>query len=628
MSAVADLYFMREPELDTLWVGGRGSGKTLDFAIVEHLLMAHFADTVVNVGAVEEQAQACYRYVQAFDAMPHFKRNLRRSIISRTEYLNGANLKIIPATPAQCNGPHTRVVCWDEFDLTNPVAYAEGQSIPITLNGRPPQTIMTSSLKFPFGNVVTMMRAAAKGTKAINVKRWCVVADTMVSCEDGERRIDTIRPGDNVWSYTGTGFDLVRVAHAGKTAESADVVRVNFTDGTSLVCTPDHEIRTLDGWTPAGSLQGGQAVLGEPMVRLWDSGFVPMVGRNPSVGVAGARLLRVASVESAGQAAVYDLEVPGTHNFVANGVVVHNCVYEIVQNCPPTRHKDGAGCRGTGVPRPGQQFPDDACPLAADCLYKGVDDEGFEGYLDGPGKAAKSQGFMPLDDVIKKYRTLDEDTWKSQWRSERPSVKGLIYPQFTAKNIIPRGEFQWNPMLPVYAGVDFGFTNATAMVFVQMTADGKLVAFAEWIKDGFTSPETARIFKSLPWGQAAMKPGSWVRGDPAAADARAVWSQNGIPILAADNSLMPSRSTPDDDSGIAKLRWCFSPMGIQDPLLYICEECDVLIEQLQVYHVKDVPEDRNEAEAPQKVNDHGPDALRYVINGLIRRRTDKNTQAA
>jgi DNA polymerase-3 subunit alpha len=36
----------------------------------------------------------------------------------------------------------------------------------------------------------------------------------------------------------------------------------------------------------------------------------------------------VASIEPAGQEAVYDITVEGIHNFVANGMVVHNCIYQ------------------------------------------------------------------------------------------------------------------------------------------------------------------------------------------------------------------------------------------------------------------------------------------------------------
>lgn len=478
MDAVAALYFMEEPDKDTLWVGGRGSGKTLSFAICEHLLMDHFHDTITNAGAVDEQAQVCYRYIQGFDAKPWFRYGVKRSILSRTEYHSGAYLIVIPGTPAKCNGPHTRLLAVDELDLFDGAALNEAVSIPISVNGRPPQTVYTSSLKKPFGHVVEMLNDAEEGKRAIAAKRWCV--------------------------------------------------------------------------------------------------------------------------------------------------------FEVIQNCPPERHKGGVGCRGTGVPRPGMTFPDDACPLAAECLTRVVSNRGEDVFADGPGKAAKSQGFMPIDDVIKKYRTIDSDTWRSQWRSERPSIKGLIYPDFTAKNIIPRGTFTWNPQLPVYAGVDFGFANATAMVFAQVTGDNKIVVFAEWIMSGYTSPETARIFKSLPYGEAALRPGGWVVGDPAAADARNVWMQNGIPIIAANNSVGLTRRTEiaDDDSGIAKVRWALSPMGGQVPILYITEECPILIKQMRVYHTKDVPDDRNLAETPQKVDDHGPDGLRYLVAKLINNRSEKKKKQA
>jgi hypothetical protein len=36
-------------------------------------------------------------------------------------------------------------------------------------------------------------------------------------------------------------------------------------------------------------------------------------------------MARVKSVTPVGEAPVYDIEVPYTHNFVANGMVVHNC---------------------------------------------------------------------------------------------------------------------------------------------------------------------------------------------------------------------------------------------------------------------------------------------------------------
>ena len=47
---------------------------------------------------------------------------------------------------------------------------------------------------------------------------------------------------------------------------------------------------------------------------------------------------RIITIESAGEAPVYDIEVPGVHNFLANGLVVHNSTYArcgIIVNVTP-----------------------------------------------------------------------------------------------------------------------------------------------------------------------------------------------------------------------------------------------------------------------------------------------------
>jgi hypothetical protein len=446
MQAMGDLYFTRVVGHDIVWIGGRGSGKTLDFAIAEHLLISHFADTLVNVGAVEEQAQACYRYIQSFDSKPHFAPNVYRSIISRSEYRNGANLKIIPATKRQVNGPHPRVALWDEVDLTDPAVIDEGRSMPITVKGRPPQTVFTSSLKFAYGPIVKMMDAATSGEKAIKTYRWCV--------------------------------------------------------------------------------------------------------------------------------------------------------FEIIEKCKPERHRDGEGCR--------------TCPLAPECLESRVDGDGETVLLPGPGKASRSDGFMAIDDVITKYRTLDRDTWDSQWRSKRPSVKGLVYPQFGDHHIV---DYKWNPELPTFAAVDFGFTNRTAVLFFQITLDRRIVIFKEWSREMVTSPESAIAFKKMAEGRAAIGSG-WIVGDPAAADARAVWQQNGIPIVAADNT----KDMSDDNSGISKVRYALAPMGGQQPMLFVDRSCKFTINGFRTYHVKDQKDDRNADEKPVKADDHEMDAARYGIARIIRRR--------
>lgn len=67
-----------------------------------------------------------------------------------------------------------------------------------------------------------------------------------------------------VWSYkeeTGK-FELKNVNWVAKTREKAAIIKINWTDGTSLRCTPDHKVYTYKrGWVAAKELQINESVV-------------------------------------------------------------------------------------------------------------------------------------------------------------------------------------------------------------------------------------------------------------------------------------------------------------------------------------------------------------------------------
>jgi protein RecA len=167
------------------------------------------------------------------------------------------------------------------------------------------------------------------------------------------------------------------------------VVRVVLRGGAAITVTPDHKLWTERGWVMAGSLKPGDRVArprvlstcgqdgafaeavylpevlrDEVLGRIRTRGATTrevavMLGRPATDGAAGLRQLlgtprlrrdrvhvvaealddqvlrellsedvayaTVRSVEPAGQAPTYDLEVDEFHTFVADGIVVHNC---------------------------------------------------------------------------------------------------------------------------------------------------------------------------------------------------------------------------------------------------------------------------------------------------------------
>jgi hypothetical protein len=439
--AMTDLFFLRHPSHDAVWVGGRLTGKTLDFAITEHAMMRFFGDEIANIGSVEAQAKKCYSYIEKFATLPHFLPDLvKRPLMSETILKNGGRVEVLPGTKKRVNSPHPRLAMWDEVDQIDPAVLQEGISMPQRMNGRAPQAVFTSSLKYAYGPMVQIMEGAAE--RAIRKHVWCV--------------------------------------------------------------------------------------------------------------------------------------------------------FEVIERCELARHQDGEGCK--------------ECPLAPECLDSETLPDGTISLLPGPGKAARADGFMPIDDVIKKYRGLDKDTWDSQWRSKRPSVRGLVYPQWDDNvHII---DYDWNPTLPVYAGIDFGYTNPSAVVYLQVTPDGKIIAFDELYQNMMLDEELARRMKSSPYFDATI----WRMGDPAAAGSRATLNANGVMVSAADNT----KDTGKDNSGISKIRWLLAPPGRPDPLFYVARRCKSLIGEFRTYHVPEEKDDRNRVEQPVKNDDHALDACRYAVARLVK----------
>ncbi|GAB3308566.1 hypothetical protein GCM10027451_17680 [Geodermatophilus aquaeductus] len=154
---------------------------------------------------------------------------------------------------------------------------------------------------------------------------YCVAGDTRILMADGSQRpISDLRVGDRIvgTERRGTYRHYVPtevLAHWG-TVKPAH--RVTLADGTELVASGDHRFLATGGWayvtpSPAGpSLTTGDRLLG-----CGQSGAVPVVG----AAVTGDAALEVADLQALGlEMPMFDITT-GTGDFVANGVISHNC---------------------------------------------------------------------------------------------------------------------------------------------------------------------------------------------------------------------------------------------------------------------------------------------------------------
>lgn len=134
----------------------------------------------------------------------------------------------------------------------------------------------------------------------------CVAKTTPVTLSSGDViNVEDVKVGDVVKS-----FDISQSQEVDMPVEAVynngvkPCVKMTLSNGSSLICTPDHHVfTTTSGWVTVQDL-----VINEDRVVVSD--FKDAL---------------VVSVEKVGQLQTFDIEVSSTHNYLASGVLVHNC---------------------------------------------------------------------------------------------------------------------------------------------------------------------------------------------------------------------------------------------------------------------------------------------------------------
>lgn len=131
----------------------------------------------------------------------------------------------------------------------------------------------------------------------------CIEESQKISTLNGLKAIKDVSVGDLV--YTTSGLEKVnKVFNNG----IKDVYELKTKYG-SVVCTKDHKVLTENGWKEYQNIELGEYIW---QFREKDEFY----------------LSQVISRSYIGEKRVYDLEINNTHNFVAGGIVVHNCFQE------------------------------------------------------------------------------------------------------------------------------------------------------------------------------------------------------------------------------------------------------------------------------------------------------------
>jgi DNA repair photolyase len=159
--------------------------------------------------------------------------------------------------------------------------------------------------------------------------RYCMAGETPVLMADGRTKpISDVRSGDAIYGTLRRG-DCRRYVETTVLAQWQTVkhgYRVTLEDGTSLVASGDHRFLTGRGWKYVAGTGRGAA----RRPHLAPGGALIGPGRFTEhvidgVAVKSDASLKVTSIEPLGlELPMYDITT-GTGDFIANGVISHNC---------------------------------------------------------------------------------------------------------------------------------------------------------------------------------------------------------------------------------------------------------------------------------------------------------------
>lgn len=197
------------------------------------------------------------------------------------------------------------------------------------------------------------------------------------------------------------------------------------------------------------------------------------------------------------------------------------------------------------------------------------------------------------DEIDKLKAQVTEDRFAQEYLAEFKRVEGLVYKEFNRDRHIYKElpQYTWVEKI---CGVDFGFTNPTAIYLIYKDNDGRFWIDQEWYKTGQTNDQISEILGRFNANK--------VYPDPEAPDKIAELKNKGI------NCLEVNKGKDSIKNGIAKIKEL-----LKQNRIFVNANCTNLIWEFETYQYPEKRPDNPEPEVPIKENDHGLDAIRYAI---------------
>jgi len=199
---------------------------------------------------------------------------------------------------------------------------------------------------------------------------------------------------------------------------------------------------------------------------------------------------------------------------------------------------------------------------------------------------------IPSEEIDEAKNQLTEDRFAQEYLADFRKQEGLVYKEFQrSRHVYSEATIDVAERL---AGIDFGFTNPTAILTILRDRNDVYWVTNELYKTGMTTEAIAEYVISQNYNK--------IYPDPASPEAIKHLTDKHLNVYEV------TKSKDSIQTGIGKIRELFKQGRIK-----IHESCKNLIWELETYAYPEKMSNHNEQEVPIKENDHAVDALRYCL---------------
>ncbi len=236
-------------------------------------------------------------------------------------------------------------------------------------------------------------------------------------------------------------------------------------------------------------------------------------------------------------------------------------------------------------------------------------------WSDCQGRAKKANGYFKIDDCITQMRRASRAGFEAEMLCKKPNLENVVFDDFDVDSHVC--ELNYDPTLPLYRTLDFGFINPFVCLWIQVDGDGVIRVIDEYQRSRATIDIHAEeIKRRTVCGENAM---TATFCDPAGAGVNDVTGTSAVRELRSMGVAVKYRRSKILE-GVELIRRALKA-GDNTSGILISNKCERLIEAMRCYHYPDCSNGlKSELPLKDGLYDHHIDALRYFFVNYARDR--------